>query len=194
MTAVARIAVALVLVLAAPTSAFADADLVSATPADGTTVTEPVAEVSGTYAQDLLDTSRLDVLDANGALVARGGLDADDPRRMAARPDTALVEGTFTVKSTARSVDGHTIREQWTFTVALTPSASATSTPQSSADAQSAPPASASVTPAASPSSTATPADPASSTSDVLLPIIAALAVVGLGAGVLLARGRGRVR
>jgi hypothetical protein len=117
---------------------------------------------------------------------------------MIARPESPLLDGTYTVRSTATSTDGHTERVTWSFTVAVAASPSPTAEPTPTASAE---PSSASPTPAAtpspsieatpSPSATAGPSDPTSGGgSDVLLPILAALAIVAVGAGFLLLRGR----
>ena len=182
---------------ALPATAFAHAELVRAIPADGSTVTEPVTVVSARYSQDLTSASSLNVLDASGATVANGGVGPGDDRRMLARPDVPFTNGTYTVKSTAISAeDGDIERLTWTFTVevAATPaptpsptvgaSAPATSSPTLEATPSAAPSASSSPTPSAEPGA------PTSSTTDVLLPIVAALALVLVLAGFLLNRSR----
>jgi copper resistance protein C len=177
-----------------PGIALAHAELVRAIPADGAMVIEPVTVVSGRYTEDLTADSSLLILDASGTTIATGGVDPNDDRRMIVRPDPPLTSGTFTIRSTAVSqVDGHPERETWTFTVTVP--ATPTSTPEPSG---SAPPASSEPTPSASaspaatpsPSASAGPSDPATSVGDVALPIIAALAIVLIGAGALLRRGR----
>ncbi len=190
-------AVALLLMLMSPVAAHAE--LVRAIPADGETVSRPVTVVSGRYSQDLGGNSRLVIKDATGSTVATGGVDPDDQRRMVARPDTPLTEGTFTVESTSISAeDGDIERLTWTFTVeaasaAPSPSASTSSSPAESPTAapstalpSASPPASPSVGPSASPA----PTTPTSSGGDVVLPIIAALAIVGIATGFLLTRNR----
>ena len=179
-----------------PGIALAHAELVRAIPADGATLTEPVTIVSGRYTEDLTADSSLLILDASGATIASGGVDPNDHRRMIARPDAPLTSGTFTVRSTAVSqIDGHPERVTWSFTVAVpatpppTPGSSGSVPPASSEPAPSRnAPASEAVTPSPSPSDG--PTDPATSLSDVALPIVAALAVVLIGAGALLRRGR----
>lgn len=188
------VAAAAVAILAAlPASALAHAELTRTIPADGSTVTEPVTFVSGRYTEDLTPDSNLNILDAGGNTVATGAVDPDDERLMVARPASPLLDGTYTVRSTAiSSVDGHPERETWTFTVAIpaTPSPSPSPTATSSAPVTSSP------TPDASPSAGPTPAaspdpgSPTTSTTDVLLPIVAALALVLLLGGFLLSRGR----
>ena len=182
-----------VFALAVPGIASAHAEVVTATPAAGSTVTEPVSEVVVTYSEDLTDDSRLGVLDENGVRISVGRVDPADSRRMVATLDQPLVAGTFTVRSTAIATDGHLERTQWTFTVAVPATATPTQAGQSSAPAPSARPtaaptssASAAPTPAASPA----PGSGTGSGTDVILPIIAGLAIITIGAGYLLSRGR----
>jgi methionine-rich copper-binding protein CopC len=183
---------ALSLALAGASAAAAHAELVRAIPADGETVTEPVTVISGRYSEDLVDGSRLVIKDPSGTTVATGVVDPDDDRRMVARPETALTDGAFTVESTARSADGHVERVTWTFTVSVPASPTATASPTASPEPSLEPSASVDASPTASPTPTASPApsDSTSGTSDVLIPIIAALAIVAVGAGILLGRSR----
>ena len=188
---------AMFVIMAFPGSALGHAELQRASPADGDTVTEPVTVVTGTYSQDLAPNSKLLVKDASGATVATGGIDPGNVRRMIARPATPLGNGGYEVHSTSVSADdGDIERVQWTFTVAVPASPSPTKTPSSSAPTS--PEASPSVAPSqpASPSASPSPSpaatDSTSDSSNVLLPIIAALAIVGIGAAYLLNRNRGR--
>jgi hypothetical protein len=188
-------AFALLLALASPVAAHAE--LVRAIPADGETVTEPITVVSGRYSEDLISGSRLEITDGSGARVASGGIDPEDARRMVARPESPLTDGTYTVQSTARSADGHVERATWTFTVAVPASPSPTPEPTPTpSDASPSPSATASPSesPSATPTASPAPTDPASGSGDVLLPIIAALAIVATGAGFLLNRSRTRAR
>jgi methionine-rich copper-binding protein CopC len=176
-----------------PGLAVAHAELVRAIPADGETVIEPVTYVSGRYTENLTADSSLQILDANGATVATGRVDPDDDRVMVARPDAPLTSGTFTVKSTAISkFDDHPERVTWTFTVAVPATPSPTPVPSGSGSPPSTQPTPTPTEPAAtqSPSPSAGPTDPATSVGDVALPIIAALAVVLIGASALIGRGR----
>ena len=196
--------------LIVPAVALGHAELETATPADGSTVTEPVAEVSGTYSEAMApDESSLTVRDANGDVVAKGGVDPEDDTRMVAIPDVPLRDGDYEVRSVATATDGHLERVRWFFSVAIsaspspttsppptaTPTASETAgaTPTATAEAS----ATASVTPVpatASPSLGPTP-EPTPSTDttaggggDVLLPIAIALIILGVGAAFLLSR------
>ena len=180
-------------VLSMPATVVAHAEVVRAIPAAGSTVTEPVSEVSVTYSEDLTDDSRLGVLDEDGVRIAVGRVDPANDRRMVATLDPAVLAGTFTVRSTAISTDGHVERTQWTFTVAAAATPSLTPAGQSSAPAPSATTtAEPSDTPTASPAPSASPApgSNAGSGTDVILPIIAGLAIITIGAGLLLSRGR----
>ncbi len=192
------VAAAAVTVMSAfPASALAHAELTRTIPADGATVTEPVTFVSGRYTEDLTPGSNLNILDAGGNTVATGAVDPDDDRVMVARPASPLTDGAYTVRSTAiSSVDGHPERDTWTFTVAIaaSPAPSPSPTAGSSAPATTSPTpeASPSADPSVSPTPTASPdpGSPTTSTTDVLLPIVAALALVLLLGGFLLSRSR----
>jgi hypothetical protein len=114
-----------------------------------------------------------------------------------------LTDGTYTVQSlTISAEDGDPDRTTWTFTVFIAaiptkvlPTLSPTTSPSEPTASETPAPAatpSPTLAPTTSPSATAGPSDPTSgSGSDVLLPIIAALAIVAVGAGFLLLRGRG---
>ena len=187
----------LTLLLALPGVGAAHAEVKVATPADGATVTEPVAEISATYTEDLAgDGSSLRVTDATGATVARGGVDPNDDRRMVATPAAPLASGTYTVASTAKATDGHIERTKWTFTVDIPPTPAPTPVPSDAPTSAptAAPSPSASPSPVAPPSATPGPSPdgaPTASGSDVILPIIIALALVAVAGALLLGR-RGR--
>jgi len=189
--------IATFVILAVPGSALAHAELQRAIPADGETVTDTVTVVTGTYSQDLAANSKLLVKDASGATVATGTVDPGNVRRMVARPDAPLENGTYEVQSTSVSADdGDIERVQWTFTVAVAASPSPTEVPSVSAGTSSSPEATPSVVPSASPteapSPSPAPGDSTSDSSNVILPIIAALAIVAIGGVYLLNRNRGR--
>ncbi len=188
----APVALALCALFALPGGAAAHAELVRSIPADGATVSEPVTFVSGRYTEDLTAASSLLILDASGATIGSGGVDPNDDRVMIARPDAALTSGTFTVKSTAVSqVDSHPERATWTFTVDVPASPSPTPVPTGSQ-----PPPTSEPTPTLSPTPAPTasppPADQTASLADLAIPIVVALALVTIGAGFLLSRGRRR--
>jgi methionine-rich copper-binding protein CopC len=188
--------IAAFVILAVPGSALAHAELQRSIPDNGETVTDPVTVVTGTYSQDLAANSKLLVKDASGATVATGAVDPGNARRMVARPDASLGNGTYEVQSTSVSADdGDIERVQWTFTVAVAASPSPTEVPSVSAGTSS-PEATQSVVPSASateaPSPSPAPGDSTSDSSNVILPIIAALAIVAIGGAYLLNRNRGR--
>ncbi len=185
-------AVAVTALFLVPGIAAAHAELVRAIPADGATVTEPVTFVSGRYSEDLTVDSSLLILDSTGATIGRGGVDPNDDRVMIARPDVPLTSGTFRVRSTAISQeDGHPERAAWTFTVDVPASPAPTAVPSSSAPPPSSEPTpTPTLAPTAAPTASPPPADQTASLADLAIPIVAALALVTIGAGFLLRRGR----
>src|SRR3954471_3048318 len=150
-TAVTVAAVAVILV---PGLVLGHAELQTATPADKSVVTEPVAEVSGIYSEAMKpDGSSLVVKDASGTQVATGSVDPEDDTRMVATPTSPLGNGAYTVESTTLAGDGDIAHAKWTFTVAIV------ATPAPTAAAPSSAPPSASATPVtATPVPTVTPA------------------------------------
>ncbi len=186
---------AVMLTFLLPGMALGHAELVTATPADKSTVTEPVAEVSGTYSEAMTpDGSSLVVKDSNGDVVASGTVDPADDTRMVATPATPLGDGTYRVESTSVATDGHIEHTTWTFTVAIPATPEPTPTPTPSASASAAATASPTPVPATpSPSAEPTPAPSAdgsttASGNDVILPIVVALIILGAGAAYLLVR------
>jgi methionine-rich copper-binding protein CopC len=185
--------IAVVCGLVIPPVVAAHAELVRATPAAGSTVTEPVSEVSAIYSEDLTGDSRLGVLNEAGVRIAVGRVYPGNKRRMVATLEQVALAGTFTVRSTAISTDGHIEKTDWTFTVVVHATPSPTPAGQSSAPATSEPSATTEAT--ATPTGARTPAaspPPGSSTgsgTDVILPIIAGLAIITIGAGLLISRG-----
>jgi methionine-rich copper-binding protein CopC len=187
----ALVLVAAMALLLVPGLVLAHAELETATPADKSTVTEPVAEVSGIYSEAMSpDGSSLVVKDASGATVARGTVDPEDDTRMVATPAAALGSGVYTVESTAVASDGHAERVTWTFTVAVAPTPSPTPVITAAPSvAPSVAPAPATPLPSVAPTPVAS-ADGGSTGSggDVLLPIVVALIILGGGAAYLLSR------
>jgi methionine-rich copper-binding protein CopC len=188
--------VALVAILILPTAVAAHAELQTATPKDGATVTGSPPAISGTYSEAMTKSgSSLVLLGPDGKQVATGGVDPANNKRMAIDPVPDLVPGTYTVKSTTKSAaDGDVDRKEWSFTVVPAPTPTPTPTLAPSASAApsvTAPPASASRTANASPAPSAAVDGTSSGGGDVVLPIIAALAIVAVGGALLLGR-RGR--
>ena len=195
-TAIRRAATLLLASLAlvmVPGLVLAHAELQTATPADKSTVTAPVAEVSGIYSEAMKPAgSSMIVKDASGATVAQGTVDPADTTRMVAKPSTPLGNGSYTVDWTSVALDEHVERGTWTFTVAVAP------TPSPTAIATSAPSAAATAAPTLVPATpipsiAPTPApsggsSTAGSGSDVVLPIVLGLIILGAGAAYLLSR------
>ena len=188
------VAAALLIALLIPISVAAHAALDVATPAGGTTVQGTPTEVAGTFTQDLeTDGSSFQLRNAAGEVVATGGVDPADGRRMVIAPVPDLAPGDYEVRwVTLSAEDGELERDTWTFTVAAatTQTAALTTTPS---------PTLTSLTLTVAP--TIEPSEDASSFTDfdnsnpngtdVLLPIVAGLAIVLIAAGALLRR-RGR--
>jgi len=184
-------------VLVLPGLVLGHAELVTPSPVDKSTVTEPVTVVSGTYSEAMkADGSSLIVKDATGASVAQGTVDPTDDKRMVATPTAALGSGVYAVAWTAVATDGHVERGKWTFTVTIAPPPSPTPVPTAAPASTpiarpTAAPTPLAVTPV--PSIAPTPAPSADggqtgSAGDVVLPIIVALIVLGAGAAYLLTR------
>ena len=190
--------VAALVVLMLPGVAVGHAQLKTPTPADKSTSTGPVAAVAGTFTQRVkADGSKLVVKLVGGGTVAEGGVDPSDVRRMVATPATPLGSGSYLVEWTTISLDdGELARGTWTFTIAIaaTPSPTPVPTAAPTAAATAAPtasPTAAPATPAPSAGPTPVPSgggDTTGSGSDVVLPIIVALVVLGAGAAYLLSR------
>ena len=196
----AQAASALLLIALLPGVAHAHAQLDKPTPADKATVTQPVTVVSGTFVERVNpDGSKLVVKLVGGGTVAQGGVDPGNAKQMVATPATPLGSGAYLVEWTTISLDdGELARGTWTFTVAVTPTASPT--PVTTAT----PVASATVAPSVAPSPTPSTAyaptsagptpvpsaggDTTGSGSDVVVPILVALIVLGAGAAYLLSR------
>jgi methionine-rich copper-binding protein CopC len=189
----AAVAAAFLLVPLVATLASAHAQLDTPTPADKATVTQPVTVVGGTFVERVNPNgSSLVVKLVGGGTVATGGVDPTNAKQMVATPATPLGSGSYVVQWTTVSLDdGELARGTWTFTVAVAPSAAATpsASPSPGSSATVAPSAAATVPPtiAPTPRPSAT-GDTTGSGSDVVVPIIVALIVLGAGAAYLLSR------
>ncbi len=186
------IAFALTLIL--PAEVHAHAALETATPKDGATVEGSPPVISGTYSEAMTTSgSSLVLLGPDGKQVASGGVDPANDTRMAIDPVPDLAPGMYTVKSTTKSAaDGDIDRKEWSFTVVQAPTPTPTlASSATAAPSVTAPPASASPTPNASPAPSAAVDGTSGGGGDVVLPIVAALAIVALGGALLLGR-RGR--
>lgn len=169
------------------TPAFGHAAFVSGTPGPGDEVTGSPAELVIEFSQDLVPArSSLEVRDASGTTVAKGGVLGDGPRELRlALPE--LAPGTYEVRWTSFSAEDDELeRGSYTFTViaAATPSPPPPASPEPSSS-PAASPAAPPTTP--SPNRTASPSDPGPAVdAGVIVPIVAALVVVaGLAAWLL---------
>ena len=185
---VAAVAIAALLL---PASVVAHAELLETTPADGATVEGTPTEVSATFSEALEeDGSTLELRDRAGDSLATGGLDPDDPARLLIADVPELAPGEYEVRWRTATDDGHSENDTWTFTVTAeptpSPSPSPTPAPSVTAPPSAAPTASPSVAPSLAPSPSPTPTG--ASDSDVLLPIVAGLAIVAVAGALLLSR------
>ncbi len=141
--------------------------------------------------------SSLRLVDPSGTEVATGGVDPANDLRMAIVPVPSLSPGVYTVQSTTRSAaDGDIDRTTWTFTVvnataspSANPTTGSTTARPTSANSTAAPTTAAATTgptAAPTPGTVTTPGSGA----DVLLPIVAAVAIVGGAATWFSRRGR----
>ena len=186
----------LLVALAIPTGVAAHAELVETIPEADATIEGTPGEVSAAFSERLTSASRLVLRDAGGTTIATGARDAEDRARLVLEPPE-LEPGTYEVRWTAGSADGHTERGTWRFTVTAPPTPEPTPepTPVPTTDATAVP----SPTPAATPeptreptpAPTADPGDPAGADGDVLLPIVGAVVLLAV-LGIFLFGRRGR--
>jgi len=110
-------------VMAAPAAVAAHAELIGSDPADGAVIAEPPAEVALTFDSDVeQDGSTFTVTDAAGAVVGAGEVDLDVAQRNVLRGEIdAGEDGTYEVRWTAVSIDGHTEEGTLHFTVGSEP-------------------------------------------------------------------------
>ena len=184
----------------APSGVAAHAELEATVPAADTTVEGVPTEVAATFTEALLeDGSSLSLRDAAGTEVAEGGIDPDAPERLVIGDLPDLAPGEYEARWAAATDDGHLERGTWTFTVvaATAPSNSPTPTPSAAPSVTASPTAAPSPSPAESPSIAPSPspsggdASQTASGTDVILPIVAALAAVAI-VGLYLLTRRGR--
>jgi copper resistance protein C len=182
------------LTLVIPSVAVAHAELVTITPANGSTVGVAPTEIVATFTEDLdPGKSSIVVLNSAGAQVATGGRVAGDDKKKMTLTLPALGPGTYQVRWTSTSAqDGDIDRGTTGFTYA--PAAAPSSTPSAAAGATplpsgAGPSPTAAPTVAPSPSGDSTPTS--SSASDLLIPIVVAVILIA-GLGYWLLRGRSR--
>ena len=181
-------------ILLVPGLVSAHSELVSSTPATGATVPSPYAgPIVLTFSEHLATGSKADLVDATGATIASATVDAN-AMTMTFTLTTPLLPGAYQVKWVSIADDGDVLRQPIvTFKVvaAATPSQSAgavdspSAAPSASAAATAAP--TSAVTAAPTPAPSPDPTDSGSG-SDVVVPIIVALIVLGAGAAYLLTR------
>lgn len=187
------VAVGLGVVLVLPGIVVAHAALDVPKPSDGATLEGSPPVIEGTFTQDMdPETSSLELRNSAGDVIAEGGVAADDPRRMVIEGVPELAPGEYEVRWTTLSTeDGELERGTWSFKV----TAAATAVPTPTQTPTAVPSVGPTTTPTTAPTTRPTPipasggAQPGSG--DVLLPLIAGLAIVLLAAGRLLSR-RGR--
>lgn len=192
--AAATTALALLL-LAAPSAASAHAELVASEPAAGATLDVAPDEVVLTFNGPLVPDRSSFVLAGPGGEVGRGSVAPGAPDTMALSVP-GLAPGSYEVRWTAVAEDGHNEirRDTFAFSIAepTSPPATPVPTPAALPSVPAAPTPAATVTPASSPATS--PDDQAGtggSGTDVLLPIIVALAVLGSIGAWLVRRSRG---
>jgi methionine-rich copper-binding protein CopC len=188
---IAVLVTALLLAFAVTAPVLGHAELDTADPADGAVLDTPPTTITLTFTEGL-DASKSSfrvVLDGND--VATGTADEDGSEAMQAT-GLNLAPGDYVIRWTSVADDGHVERGRTTFTVTEPTPPPASPTPGASEPASLAPSPTAAATPAPTPapSPSGDPTPAASSGSDVLLPIIAALVIVGVVAYLVLRRGR----
>jgi methionine-rich copper-binding protein CopC len=174
-----------VLLLSAPVAAHSE--LVSSEPADGAVVPSPFSgPVVLTFSEHLATGSKADLVAPGGATIAKAVVDPTARTMtftLAAPPDP----GAYEVRWVSIADDGDLLRGVLKFTVAAAPSPSPTPVATVAPSATATPVAVTAVPstgPTPGPSAAGTPA----SGSDVVLPIIVALIILGAGAAYLLSR------
>ena len=190
----AALLLALGVFVAFPAVAAAHAEFERSTPEDGETVQGSPSVIRAFFSEELADGSEMALVDETGATIATGTIDPADPTRMRIDPPD-LQPGDYEVQWKAFADDGHLETDTFTFTVSapVTPPPSLPATPSSVVSA----PPSESAAPGASAPSTPgptegqpTPPENAAGTNDVLLPIVAAVVIIGVLGGYLLMRRR----
>ena len=184
---------AILLSAAIPSIVMAHAEIVDAMPDDGATVIGTPPILAATFSEPLIGDSSLSIRDGSGARLAVGGIDPADATRLIIDPVPELPAGTYEMRWSAFTDDGHLEKGTWAFTVQAAQPSSPPPTPVASdapapVEASDSP----SIEPSVVPSPTPGPTDPgASDGAEVILPILVALAVVAAAGGLLLGR-RGR--
>ncbi len=178
--------------VAVPAAVAAHADLDTALPPDGAILASPPSEIVLTFTEALdARRSSLTLHAAGGAEIARAGVDPGNELTMRIDPPV-LEPGGYEIRSTAVAAhDGAIKRETLTFTItepAAAPTAARTASPTASSSTTELP----STAPTADPSPAPAADDSsAAGTAGVLVPILAAIAlVIALGAWLVRSRAR----
>ncbi len=188
--AAALVAVLAWLVAAAPVAAHAELEATS--PAAGSSVETPPRTVAARFSEELVGDSSLELFAPDGSSVATGGIGPDNPRRLELAAPPEMGPGEYEVRWEAFSADGHLERGTFSFSVLAasspgpTPAAQESSAP--SAEPSPVPTPEPTDAPLPTPSPTNNPGP--TSGSDVLIPIVAGIVLLG-GLGLFLLRGRG---
>lgn len=183
--------------IALPAGVAAHAEFERSTPEDGETVQGSPNVIRAFFSEELGDGSEMALLDEDGATLATGTIDPANATRLRMDPPD-LQPGDYEVQWKSFADDGHLETGTFTFTVSapVTPPPSLSPTPSGAVSAPPSESAAPSVSTPATPSPTETqptPPENAAGTNDVLLPIIAAVVIIGVLGGYLLMR-RGPAR
>jgi len=185
--AFAALAIGMMILAALPAAVLGHAELDTATPADGSTVDGTPDLIELLFTEAVTEGSSLELRAGDDAVLATGGPDPAGTIRMTLVPPT-LDSGTYTIRWTARASDGHVERGTVTFTVAVSkPTPSPTAAPSITP----VPTASAAPTPEVTPSPSPAPADPTAAGGDAIVPIVAAVVLLGVLGAFLLRRRSG---
>ncbi|HEY3336619.1 MAG TPA: copper resistance protein CopC [Candidatus Limnocylindrales bacterium] len=166
------------------------AELISSDPDDTAVLGTPPTVITLTFSEGVVGKSSFKLLGPDGATIGTGGPVGDGPDTMTLN-GLSLAPGGYTIEWTSVANDGDVQRGTLTFTVNEPASGAATPSPppsQASAAPTASPSPAVAATPAPSRSADTTPVS--SSGTDVLLPIVAALALVGGIGAVVLRRNR----
>lgn len=184
---VLRVLVCVGLLSSLASSVFAHAALKSASPGPGDRVSGSPTELVAQFSQNL-DPSKtsLEVRDASGARVARGGELGDGPREFRLELPV-LTLGEYEVRWTTYSTeDDEVARDSYTFEViaAPSPSPTATASPTPSAKPSASPTSSSTPTPLSTPPESLNPGSDTSGMqavidSSVVIPIVVVLVAAG---------------
>lgn len=163
----------------------AHADILTSSPADGTTITGSPDEIVAVFDEALEANSSMELIGPDGARIATGAVDeADRTRLVIVSPQ--LSPGEYEVRMTVGSADGHIDRPTFSFTV-VAPTPPPTAAPTATPGPTPSPTISPSTTSSPTPSGNGTTAG---GTADVLFPLLAAVIAIGALGAFLLNRNR----